>query len=71
MPTRSVGIQCSLIMAPRASTPDISDEEEGDLDITQSEWDSKEDVTTTLADYQEVSEDDTDLDYLTGDLSHE
>ena len=37
MPTRSIGVQCSLIMAPRASTPDISDEEGCDLDITQSE----------------------------------
>lgn len=71
MPTRSIGVQCSLIMAPRASTPDISDEEGCDLNITQSERDFKKDTTTTLVDYQEVSEDESDLDNLTGDLSHE
>lgn len=65
MPTRSIGVQCSLIMAPRTSTGG------GDFDITQSERDSKEDITTTLVDYQEVNEDESDLDDVTGDLSHE
>ena len=54
----------------QASTPDISGEEEGDLDITQSETDSKEDITTTFVNYQEVSQDESDLDNPTGDLSH-